>query len=96
MLLCRVKIVLVLLIAVVNLFTFFLFGLDKRLAKKNRRRIPELQLLLLSLFGGSVGGFLAMKLFRHKTSKKSFYLKMIFIALVQFCALGYLYCRRYF
>ena len=33
------------------------------------RRVPEAHLLGLSLFGGSIGGLIAMHAFRHKTKK---------------------------
>ena len=55
------------LIAVMSLVTFALYGADKGRAKRGDWRIPEKVLLLASLFGGAVGGFLAMQLFRHKT-----------------------------
>lgn len=56
-------------LAVVNIAAFGLFYGDKQSAKRNGERIPELYLLGIALAGGSVGGLLAMKLFRHKTLK---------------------------
>lgn len=50
-----------------NLLAFFLMLADKRLAQKHRWRIRERTLLGVSLFGGGVGSFLGMYLFRHKT-----------------------------
>jgi uncharacterized membrane protein YsdA (DUF1294 family) len=50
-----------------SLADFLLMGLDKGLARREGRRIPERVLLGLALFGGSLGGVLGMKLFRHKT-----------------------------
>lgn len=50
-----------------NLLSFLIFALDKLLARKRRRRIPEAVLLALSLLGGSVGAMFAMSLFHHKT-----------------------------
>lgn len=52
---------------------FFLMMSDKQLAKRHRRRIPERVLFGWALFGGSYGGFLAMRLFRHKTRHPKFY-----------------------
>ena len=60
------------LIAVMSLVTFALYGADKGRAKRGDWRIPEKVLLLASLFGGAVGGFLAMQLFRHKTKHAKF------------------------
>ena len=56
----------------INLITFIVFGIDKRAAIKKRSRIRVVTLLLLSFIGGSLGGLLAMYLFRHKTKKLLF------------------------
>lgn len=68
---------------IINLITFLIFGYDKKLAAKNKGRISEKSLLILSLLGGTIGAFLAIQLFRHKTKKKSFLMKMIGVAIVQ-------------
>ncbi len=52
-----------------NAATFLLFGFDKLMAKKKKFRIPELVLLLLSLFFGGIGALFGMIIFNHKTSK---------------------------
>lgn len=57
---------------IINLFTFFLFYLDKRKAIKNKYRIRESTLLFFSFVGGSLGGFLAMEFLRHKNLKLKF------------------------
>jgi len=54
-------------IGIMSLITFILYGADKRKAKKGEWRIKEKTLLLFSVFGGGIGGFLGMALFRHKT-----------------------------
>ena len=53
----------------VSLVTLFLYGADKRRARRGAWRIPEKVLLGASLLGGAVGGLLAMRLFHHKTRK---------------------------
>lgn len=55
-----------------NLLAFFLMLADKKLAQAHKWRIPERTLLTAALFGGGVGGFLAMRIFRHKTRKLKF------------------------
>lgn len=55
-----------------NLLSFLLYGWDKHLAMRKKRRIPERSLLFLALLGGGPGALLAMLLFRHKTQKPLF------------------------
>ena len=58
----------------VNLAAFILYGCDKAYAKKGARRVPEKVLLLWAWLGGSIGAFLGMQIFRHKTKKPKFYI----------------------
>lgn len=64
----------------VNVATWLCYGYDKRMAKKDRSRVPEMVLHLLALIGGSPGAFLGQRVFHHKTRKISF--QMIFWAIV--------------
>ena len=57
---------------VVNVLTFVVYGIDKWKARRGRWRVPEATLLVLAGAGGSVGAWVAMQLFRHKTQKKKF------------------------
>jgi len=52
---------------IVNLAAFLLMGVDKARAKKDRWRVPEKTLFLPVVLGGSIGGILGMRVFRHKT-----------------------------
>ena len=61
--------------ALSSAMTFIAFGWDKWRAGRAGRRVPEFYLALLGAVGGWPGGWLGMKLFRHKTIKKSFQLK---------------------
>ncbi len=54
-------------IAIVSIITFFLYATDKVKAMNDGWRIPEKVLLGFSLFGGAIGGYLAMNIVRHKT-----------------------------
>jgi len=59
-------------LAIINVVTFAAFAWDKHVAASGNdyeRRAPEARLLGLCLIGGSVGGILAMHVFRHKTQK---------------------------
>lgn len=57
---------------IINLITFIVFGVDKRAAIKKRSRIRVSTLLTFSFVGGSLGGLIAMYIFRHKTKKLQF------------------------
>ncbi|NLI14178.1 DUF1294 domain-containing protein [Pelotomaculum propionicicum] len=69
-------------IIAVNLAAFLMIWYDKVLARFGKYRIPESRLLLVALVGGSVGLYLGMHLFRHKTKKPLFIIgvPVIFIA----------------
>ena len=56
----------------VNVLTFIVYGVDKWKARSGRWRVPEATLMGLAALGGSVGAWLAMQLFHHKTQKKKF------------------------
>ncbi len=66
---------------IINVITFITYGIDKLLAIKEKSRIKIISLLFLSFIGGEIGGFIAMKLFRHKINKDYFSvgLPLIFI-----------------
>jgi uncharacterized membrane protein YsdA (DUF1294 family) len=60
-----------------NVVTFALFGLDKRRARAGSQRISEATLVGSAALTGTVGGWLGMHVFRHKTAKRSFQAKML-------------------
>jgi uncharacterized membrane protein YsdA (DUF1294 family) len=55
-----------------NFFGFCLMGVDKRRARRHRRRLAERTLLLLAISGGAAGVWAGMYAFRHKTEKLRF------------------------
>ena len=57
---------------IINLITFLLYGIDKLKAKKGKWRISEATLLLLAIIGGSIGAWLGIKIWHHKTLHKKF------------------------
>ena len=77
-------------ILIINAVAFVTAGIDKYLAKKNKRRISESTLFTLALIGGAVGEYVSMKLFRHKTLHKRFMIGLPVIIAVQLILL-YLY-----
>ena len=59
---------------IINIISFILYGLDKYFAIKNKYRISEISLFIVSLIGGCFMGIISMKLFHHKTRKISFWI----------------------
>lgn len=59
-------------IAGLSVFTFFVYGWDKRQARVDGWRTPEKKLHGLSILGGWPGAWIGQRLFRHKTQKLSF------------------------
>lgn len=55
-----------------NLTVFFLYGVDKHKAKKDKWRVSEKMLLLCAANFGSIGALLGMRVFHHKTLHKKF------------------------
>lgn len=69
---CTTQNILLMYLAVINVITFFVYGIDKLKAKKNWQRISEATLLWLAAVGGSLGAMLGMKVWHHKTLHKKF------------------------
>lgn len=77
-------------LAVINLLGFMTMGLDKWKAIHHAWRIPEFMLFLVALLGGSIGSFLGMHLFRHKTKHWYFLFGIPLIMALQIIAAAYL------
>jgi uncharacterized membrane protein YsdA (DUF1294 family) len=66
----------------INIFTFFLFVIDKFNSIKDRKRVPEISLHFFSIAGGFIGAILAILLARHKINKKAFlFIQSLIIAI---------------
>ena len=68
---------------VINVLTFFIYGIDKRKAKQGNWRISEATLLILAVIGGSIGALLGMEVWHHKTMHKKFKYGLPLILLIQ-------------
>ena len=68
---CPVVIALII-VAVWNVFTFALYGVDKIKANAKKWRVSESFLILCAFLMGSVGALLGMSVFRHKTKNAKF------------------------
>ena len=75
----------------INAVTFIVYGIDKYKAKKAKWRIPEATLLLLAVLGGSIGAWMGMKVWHHKTKHKKFKYGIPAILLIQIALMTYLH-----
>ena len=64
----------VILLLIMSVLTFLVYGLDKHAAKSNSWHTPEKRLLVFGLAGGAAGGILGMLVFHHKTRKLYFWI----------------------
>ena len=89
-------------LAVINVVTFFMYGIDKwrstsgrllptgrKKAKKSKWRIREAALLGLAVLGGSIGAWLGMQVWHHKTQHKKFKYGVPAIIIVQLALIVY-------
>lgn len=77
----------------VNAAAFLLMLIDKVKAKKKMWRIPERVLLGVSAIGGSLGGFVGMQVFRHKTKHPQFAIGIPVMLAVHIVLLVFLYIK---
>lgn len=77
-----------------NAVAFVLYGWDKRLARTGGIRVPERVLHILAFLGGSAGALAAQRVFRHKTSKRSFQVWFWAICVLQLAALAWWFWPR--
>lgn len=87
--------ILMMYLLIINLYAFFIYGLDKSKAKSGKWRISEKHLLLSAFLGGSLGAFLGMKFFHHKTKHTIFKLGVPLMLLLHLLVLGYLFSQGY-
>lgn len=57
--------------------------IDKKRAIKHKERISEGFLMLISIFGGSIGTLFGMHLFHHKTKHKKFSIGIPILIIIQ-------------
>lgn len=70
---------------VMNVIGFAAFGYDKHCAVRHRWRAPEKTLFLIAFLGGSLGSYVGIFVFRHKTRHLKFRIGIPAILLAQ-CA----------
>lgn len=77
-------------LAAMNIILCALMGIDKLLAKMQKRRIPEKTLFAFAILGGALGGTVGMYSFRHKTLHKSFAIGFPLLTIIQIAVVAYL------
>jgi len=82
--------ILVIYLVVINVATFITYGIDKWKTKRSKWRIREAALLGLAVLGGSVGAWLGMKVWHHKTMHKKFKYGVSATIIIQLVIFGYL------
>lgn len=77
----------------INAIGLLIMCIDKLLAKKQARRVPERTLLWVAALGGSFGSLLGMMLAHHKTRKPKFYFTVPLLLALQAAAVGWYYLK---
>lgn len=85
-----------LLMVIMSIISFTLYGVDKKKAIKGKERIKEKTLLFYTIFNGAIGAFFARFVFRHKTEKKYFSLTILAGLFIQVLGLAILYYLAFF
>ena len=88
-----VKTIFVCYLSIMNLWGFFIMGLDKHRAKVHAWRISESSLFLAAILGGSLGSIAGMFLFRHKTKHWYFVVGMPLICVFHLGLVTYMFYR---
>ncbi len=78
---------------IINAAGFLIMCVDKLLAKKEARRVPERTLLLIAAIGGSLGSLLGMLVAHHKTRKAKFYILVPLLLVLHAAAAGWDFLR---
>ena len=76
-------------IVVINLVSFMMFGIDKYKARRGQWRISEATLLAVAAIGGSIGAWMGMKVWHHKTLHSKFRYGVPIILLVHIALMAY-------
>lgn len=74
---------------IINIVTILVYGIDKWKAREAMWRVREASLLMLAVLGGSIGAWLGMKVWHHKTQHKKFRYGIPAIIIIQLVIIGY-------
>lgn len=82
--------IIIIILLILNIFGFILVSLDKYKAKNKLWRIPERSFFILSILGGSIGVYIGLFVFKHKTRHWYFMVLIPLIILAQIVFIYYL------
>ena len=74
---------------VINLVSLMMFGIDKYKARRGQWRISEATLLAVAAIGGSIGAWMGMKVWHHKTLHSKFRYGVPIMLLVHIALMAY-------
>ncbi|MCA0982525.1 DUF1294 domain-containing protein [Halobacillus yeomjeoni] len=80
---------------VINSLLYILMWSDKRKARKESWRVKEKTLWTSAVLGGAPGGWMAMKVYKHKTRHRSFRFGFPALAIVYLAGIVYLLAKFY-
>ena len=80
-------------VIVINVITLMMYGIDKWKVKHSKWRIPEATLLIMAAVGGSIGAWMGIKLFHHKTLHKKVKYGVPGIFLIQLGIILFIYLK---
>ena len=75
-------------LVIINVVTFLMYGIDKWKARNSKWRIRETALLGLAVLGGSIGAWIGMIVWHHKTRHKKFRYGVPAIIIIQLAIIG--------
>lgn len=75
---------------IINAAGFLFMLVDKIKAQRGAWRISEATLMIIAAIGGSVGSFLGMQIFRHKTRHPKFYIGIPLLMVAHVILIGWL------
>jgi uncharacterized membrane protein YsdA (DUF1294 family) len=67
---------------IVSFLAFLMMYIDKKQARRRGQRIPEKNLWTAAIFGGGIGAYLGMMMFRHKTRHTNFRVGFLMLAVL--------------
>ena len=86
----KVILIIIAYLILMNIAGFASMAIDKWKAVHRSWRIPEVNLILIAIIGGSVGSILGMKFCRHRTKHWYFVFGMPAILVIQVLILAYI------